>query len=390
VRPYLIALCLAAPLAFGCAAFGGSRRATKPEQVPALLARAEEEHAAGRTDEALDLVRDAREIKGLAPEQRDAIDLAIERYARELVDELATERPDPGALVDLLDLSLPQQVSVSAGLRAARLYLERGRPYKAYKTLKDLETKYPRHHGRSEAGEILFDAGMRLADDPSHFLGFFSARDDGIEVLEYLTLTYPSERRCDQAFARLAQMYEEDGELEFARERHEDLLFFCGTSPLAVASEARIPHLRLAGLESPEYDRRELTQARTEIEGWLAKHEGHALERDVRVDLADCLRRIAASDLGIARFYRRIDQPFGARFHAGRALETARLARDEGLATAAETLLGALPAVAALPPDAAAPGAGAFSSDESLLRSLERASDRPKVETAPPPEGEKP
>lgn len=40
---------------------------------------------------------------------------------------------------------------------------------------------------------------------------------------------------------------------------------------------------------------------------------------------------LAQNDLGVAKFYRRIDRPFGAHFHADRALLEARTAEDEEL-----------------------------------------------------------
>ena len=274
----------------------------------------------------------------------------------------------------MLELDLPQRLAVDAGVAAARLYLAQGRPFKAYSMLKKVETKYPRHHGKVEAGEILFDAGMQLADDPSSFLGFFEARDDGFEVLEYLVLTYPLERRCDQAFFKLAEMYAEDRYYEIARERHEELLYAHIKSPLAVASEARIPHLRLLGLESPEYDRRELLKARSELELWLQGHPGHELEEEVRFDYADCLARLVASDLGIARFYRRIDTPFGARFHAARALEIAELAENPTLIASAKSLLNRLPQVTELPGEVERPRDEDFPTDPSLIRTLQQES----------------
>ncbi len=47
--------------------------------------------------------------------------------------------------------------------------------------------------------------------------------------------------------------------------------------------------------------------------------------------------------MGIARFYRRVDNDFGARFHATRAVEEANLGNDPERAKAAEEFLAALP-----------------------------------------------
>jgi hypothetical protein len=64
------------------------------------------------------------------------------------------------------------------------------------------------------------------------------------------------------------------------------------------------------------------------------------------VQLGDCLRRLCDSDLSIAGFYCTVDNPFGARFHAQRAVDEAHEAGDEARAQRAQALVDALP-----PPD---------------------------------------
>jgi hypothetical protein len=342
-----------------------------PAEVPGAIAAARADFAAGRTADALERARSARKVRGLEASLRDELDLLVESYANRRIEELSAPGSDAGELADLVELDLPQQLSVSAGVRAARLYLDGGRPYRAYRLLKKLESSFPRHHGRAEAGEILVEAGLSLARSGEGWW-LWSDRDDGIEVLEFLVLTYPSEPRCDLAFAELARLYEEDRDHELAIQRHEELLFSHLDSPLSVASQARIPHLRLAAIESPEYDRKELLRARAEIESWLRLHAGDEehdeLERGVRLDYADCLQRLVQSDLGIARFYRRISQPFGARFHAARALSIARETSDQVLIARVEGLLRSLPEVAELPGQVRGVDQGAFAHDATDLR----------------------
>jgi hypothetical protein len=104
--------------------------------------------------------------------------------------------------------------------------------------------------------------------------------------------------------------------------------------------------MRLLVLTSPEYDRRELVRARSELELWIAKHATTApaeLTEHVRLDLADCLGRLIDNDLVVARFYQRIDKDFGARYHAERAREVAQRAGDEGALERVEDLLATLP-----------------------------------------------
>ena len=324
-------------------------RLRRPEDVPAALERAERRFAAGRTGEALEILRQARKVSGLPIEVRGQIDVGIERYADKRIEELSRPGSDPGELADLLELNLPRQLAVTAGVRAARMRLEEGRPYKAFKLIKKVDSQYPLHHERREAGEILARAGLALADDPWSFLGLFRRRDDGIEVLEYLVVNYPSEARCDEAYFKLGVVYAEDGLWDLARQRFEDLVLNYRGSPLAVQAEALIPRMRLLAIQSPEYDRSQLVKARVELETWLERHAGSDLEPSVRIDLADCLQRLVEGDLSIARFYHRVHRSFGARFHAQRALEVADRAGSERLVARAASMLERIPDVASLP-----------------------------------------
>ena len=337
--PLVLAL---AALLGGCSASGLFRSKLRdPEQVPAAIERAEEHLAAGRTREGLELLRDARQVEGLAPELRVDLDGRIERHADSYVAE-RVEAGRPQDLVDLLEWNLPAQIAVGAGVQAARLRLEQGRPYKAYRVLRKVEARYPLHHESRAAGALLAEAGLRLIVDDWSFLGFFRTRDDGAEVLEYLVVTYPAEPRCDEAYFALGEHYAADRRYQLARQRYEDLRLYHPASPLAEPAEALIPGMRLVGLESPEFDRRELLRARVELETFLAQHPESELLPEARLDLADCLHRLVLSDLGIAGFYRRVGRPDGARLHAQRALETAETAGDERLARRSRDLIASL------------------------------------------------
>ena len=318
-------------------------RIKEPAEVPAAIERARAELAEGDTEMALLRLRVAREVRGLPVKVRDELEALIERVVEIRIDELSREGGNPKDLEKMLELDLPNQLAVAAGVRGARMHLDQGKPYKAFKLLRKVEERYPRHHGKVEAGEILAEAGLELANDPWSFLGFWSKRSDGIQVLEYLVITYPSEPRCAEAYFKLARMYEEDRLWMLARQRHEDLRLWHPESVYAVASEASIPRLRLRSLKSPEYERRELLKARFELEEWLRNHAGHDLEARVRLDYTDCLLRLIENDLSVARFYRRIDKEIGARLHADRALEDARNAGLVEAQARAQRVIDTLP-----------------------------------------------
>jgi len=312
------------------------------DEVPAALQEAQDAFNAGSTEVALGWARAASRAKNLSTVERNNVQSLLEQIATVRIEELSVPGADPDELVELYELELPRQLSVSAAVRAAHLMVEDGRRVKAFRLLERVDTRYPLHHERYAAANLLVDVGLELADDKSKFLWFYNRRNDGISVLEYLVLNAPWEPRCDEAYFKLGQIYEEDGNWELAVERHENLILYHPDSPLRPYAQGMIPHLRLASIESPEYDRNELVDARRELEQWLEQFAGEVdedLERQVRIDLTDSLRRLADSDLGIARFYRRVDNDYGQDFHARRALNEAELAADEKRADKARALL---------------------------------------------------
>ncbi|MDP6539000.1 MAG: hypothetical protein QF903_09455 [Planctomycetota bacterium] len=317
-------------------------RRLSAEDVPAAIAGAEQALAEGRADVALEWMYRAGEVPGLPPSQRNRIQALLEVSADVRIEQLSGEDADPGDLSDLLGVGLPRQIAVSAGIRAARMWTERGEFQRAVEVLRRTDELFPTHHERAAAGSLLAQAGLALSHDDSGFWLFYSAREQGMAALEYLVLHYPHEPLGAQAYWRLTEMYEEDALWATAIDRHKELVWAFPASELVPASLARIPALRLAALSSPEYDRGALVLARSELEAWLADYAGHDSEGEVRAALTDCLRRLAASDIGIARFYERVDNPFGVRLHAERAVLEAERAGDEGLAARARELLAGL------------------------------------------------
>ena len=313
------------------------------EQVPSAITGAEQALERGRADVALEWMFVAGEVQGLPPAQRNQVQALLEQSADVRIEQLSGADADPEDLADLLGVGLPRQIAVSAGIRAARMWNERGEFKRSVELIRRMDELFPTHHERATAGALLVEAGMALSRDDSGFWFFFSAREQGMAALEYLVLHYPHEPGGAQAYWRLTEMYEEDDLWTTAIDRHQELVWAFPRSELVPASLARIPSLRLAALSSPEYDRGALVLARSEFEAWLGDYAGHASETEVRAGLTDCLRRLAASDIGIARFYRRVDNAFGARFHAERAVLEAEQAGDEALGVRAREFLDTFP-----------------------------------------------
>ena len=315
-----------------------------PEKVPHALERAEHELDVGDSERALDWMRPASEVQGLTSDMREKVRVMLDRAAEQRVKDLSTPDSDPDDLGELVSMNLPRQIAVPAGLEAARRMDADGDPMDAYKLVKKIDTKYPLHHERQAAGEFLGDLGLELSKDHTKFWFFYDRQEDAQEVLEYLILNYPRAPRCDEAYATLGRIYADDKDWSHAIDRLEKLVLNQPDSPLRAEAEATIPRYRLASIKSPEYDRSALDRARTELEAWLRTWPGRPqatpeLENQARLDLADSLRRLADSDHGIARFYVRVGNKYGAQEHAERAVREARQAGDVERAEEAEQIL---------------------------------------------------
>lgn len=339
-HPVRLLACAALLLASSCA----TPKKVSADEVPHALEQAEKELAKGDSERALEWMRAASVATGLPAETRERVRAMLDRAAEQRVADLSTPDSDPEDLGDLVEMDLPRQVAVSAGLEAARRMHADDEPMDAFHLVKKIDTKYPLHHERQAVGVFLGDLGLELSKDHGKFLFFYDRQEDAAEVLEYLILNYPRAPRCDEAYDTLAGIYADDREWSHAMDRLEKLILNHPDSSLRAESEATIPRFRLSSIQSPEYDRGALERARTELEAWLRNWPSRPgvppeLEARVRLDLADSLRRLADSDRGIAHFYVRVGNEVGAKRHANRALVEARQAGDAERVDEAENIL---------------------------------------------------
>ena len=331
-------------LAAGCAS-SDAKRTVPPRfsiaEVPAAIEASRADLDAGRSDVALERLRSAKNTPGLPAALRQQVQVALERAAQDVIDHSTDYRH----LEDLTDVDIPRTMAVAAGIRAGRLLFEDGERLDAFRLIRKLDAKFPQHPQRAQAAELLFEVGNDLAHDEGTYLLIFSFKSDAPQVLEYLVMNHPSAPQGDEALWTLGELYEESKRRQLAIEKHQDLQLWYPDSPYAVRSQARVPGLRLKILGSPEYDRSELTRARAELETWLEEHELTAsrdLVDEVQRNRTDAIRRLADSDLQIARFYRTVDAPIGAERHARRAYDLAREGRDEAQVAEASALLESL------------------------------------------------
>ncbi len=336
-RAAALAALLTALLALGCAATGPQ---PLPGELPLPSGRTSDAEAQNQIEAGRGALADGRpwhaaaralalrSIASLSPEARGSAERLLE-------ESIAAAAVSAGRSKDFAQVSsrrLPRRPRAIHAVGRARLQLTEGRPFGAFTTLRELEDVHPTHHLRPEAGDLIARAGFSMARDGKRYLLVFRERSRAPTVLEYLVLRHPAHPRCAEAYAELAALYLRADNVNLALERHKDLLLYHPTSPFALESELAVPRLRLGRLARDDYDRSEVVVARRELETWLRRHRAsaaaQALVPEAEELLEDALGRLVRNDLIVARFYRRVDQSFGARLHADRA---ARLARESGL-----------------------------------------------------------
>lgn len=339
---HLLPLLLAAAPLCGCESLSFGGRSIPTSEVAAVLNQAEGDLRVGAYGRALDKLERLLGVEGLPTSQRTQI---TRLFAAAAEQEIAALAARPGAADDLaafVNNELPREVAVSAGIAAARSYIAQGDTEEAWKILRRLDERFPLHHERATAGRLLVDAGLALSHDDRSWWIFWSAREESLACLEYVVLIHPAQPRCDEAYLRLGELYAEEDQRSLAIDRYSDLVLYHSNSILRAAAQARIPMLRLELLDSPEYDRSGLLTALSELDDWIVRFPTHSMSDAVLASRLDCLRRLSASDIGIARYYERIGNSDGMAHHAARAYDIAITAGDAHLAASATALLPAL------------------------------------------------
>jgi tetratricopeptide (TPR) repeat protein len=304
------------------------------------LERAEVAVAAGNFEEALATLERVHGLDDLDPDPRARSERLIDAAARGRFGELATA--DPEDVEELFESELPERIRAEAGILAAERHLALGSRILAYRGVKAVDQALPNHAERIRAGAVVATAGLSLIRDEGRYLWLFHYRARGMQALEYLVLHHPLEPRCAEALYELSKAYEDEGDLDQAIERSEELLLYHPQSAYAPAASARLPYLRLCRLGRDDYDRGEMLRADAELRAWLDRYPEHELGPWVSDVLSECRMRMVRSDLSLARFYRQTRSTEGQRLHAARARALALEGNLANEAAAAQDLLEGL------------------------------------------------
>jgi hypothetical protein len=324
---------------------GRAPRSLRGPSIEAQLEALEAELAGGAPWAALARGTALRQVRALSVEQANRVERAIDEAVAAAV--LSARSADDFEAIDAENL--PRRARATWAVAQARALLDEDELFEAFLALRDMERVHRTHHLRTQAGDLVYEAGSRLALDGQRVLFFFRRSTNAPQVLDYLVLQHPSHPRAPDAYLLLASIYEQSGRLELAVERYEDLLLYHPGAEGALEAELRVPVLRLQQHLRDDYDRQELVRAKSELERWLGRHGARpevpaSLVDEARAALADTVGRLVRNDLIVARFYVRVDEPVGARLHGQRALELARSGGLTELAEQADELLASLPA----------------------------------------------
>jgi len=309
----------------------------------AYLQNAQADLDAGDLLGATRLLIELRQKRGLVPEELYQTDHLLNLAATRLFQRVEEDGSGSEGMRYLFELRLPARLRASAGLRMAELLFEEGHPVQAYRAVTNVERKLPNHPMRQKAAEVLARTGTYMLEKGGTYNLIFSYKARGAAALEFLVERYTSSKHCAPAYALLAQHYEADSDYDLALERWENLILYHGEHELVPEATARMPYLRLVRMQRDDYSRQELLRAKQELERWLSYYPDLEQAAWVAENLAICHERLAQNDLGVARFYRQINAPLGARLHAERALVEAKLAKSEDTIARIEALLAKLP-----------------------------------------------
>ena len=313
-----------------------------PEAVDAQIGIGRQELDAGLAWEATRRALRLYEDTQLDSQRGNAtIQLLIDAF-----DAVVAASTRPSQLDRIRTTRLPRTIRAMRAVAKARLQLERGSPLLGFEEIWQLEQSFPAHHLSNEAADLVYAAATQLRERDGGFLIFYSDASRANTVYDYLVVQHPTHPRCDEAYWRLAAFDADDRRYVDAILHLEDLVLYHPTSAYAIEAEARIPTLRLADHARHDFDTGSLERILAETRGWLARHgrTGVSEGRDtliaaMREQELESLRRLAAGDLAVARYYDRLDESFGAWQHAARAQDYAAEANDADLLEAARQLV---------------------------------------------------
>lgn len=253
-------------------------------------------------------------------------------YEKKSPDELYAdagvdiEKNEPDAATAKLDYlknkhpDFPDREGVA--FRYAQIKKLYGKYWKAFVAFREFLDQYPVSGHRREAGELIYDTGVKLTQSTSSFLGLGIARDsdDGVLVLEYFVDNFQNSSLASEALRRVAQYKFETGDFQGAIRGYQRILRSYLGSQWRDLAEFRIAISHLRGVRRADQDQSELLKARESLSNYISLHPEGARLDEAAAALREADEMLAESEYKIGDYYVVIEQPFAASMHYKQAI----------------------------------------------------------------------
>jgi outer membrane protein assembly factor BamD (BamD/ComL family) len=165
--------------------------------------------------------------------------------------------------------------------------------------------------------DLTYDIGESLAASDASFWPFYSARDESRSVLREFVSLYGTRPQMPDALHRLAELAYEDEQFELARQRYTQIITGrYARSVWNTKAAFRVAMCYFRQLEGPEYDLEGMNLAKTELTDFLKSEvENPSFRKQAQVALRTVRSWLAQKHLGIAEFYRVLNNPAGEHHH---------------------------------------------------------------------------
>lgn len=219
-------------------------------------------------------------------------------------------------LAPILKLQCPKRLRDRRDLVIAKAELERGNPWQAFLTLENFSSLYPHSDLRSQAVDVIWNAGKTLVESDGGFLFFWSDERAGRTVLEHLITHHPDTQRLADALRILGDLAFDDTDYELAQLRYRDIIHSRPDSDWRFYAQFRYAMSIVASLRGSDYDLNRMEQAVGELRAFLGTNpENPQMLAESNRALLQVMTWQVQRHLDIADYYKILKSAEGVRHH---------------------------------------------------------------------------
>jgi outer membrane protein assembly factor BamD (BamD/ComL family) len=216
----------------------------------------------------------------------------------------------------IVDLQCPKRLRDQRDLIAAQALFGLGQPWEAFLELEEFSMLYPHSDLRSQAVDIIWNAGKMLVESDGGFLFFWSDKRAGRVVLEHLVTRHPDTQRLADALRILGDMAFDNANYELAQERYRDIIYSRPDSDWRFYAQFRLAMSLVASLRGADYDLSRMELAVGHLREFLnSKPESPKMVEAATQALMMVKQWQIQRHLDIADFYQTLKNTEGQRYH---------------------------------------------------------------------------